>query len=247
MVGAVLRRVEERSELNEFASDFGSASAASLLLNLEAVATAAIAWTVFREDVDKRVGAGFALILFGGLSSIVAGTLGVFITTWATFVPCFLWIFIGDPHIEQLRENIQLTTVLSAVTAALVGVILNLAVWFGIHVLFPDGKVLDWFALALSAIAFIGLLRWKWDVIPVVIGSGLLAWLTRLACSCDFMEIAFFHRLARTLSRRPSLRTKKAGTLDTFAFRQARLTWPFTILRDPKAPSEINDTKLIRR
>ena len=62
-----LRRVEERSELNEFASDFGSASAASLLLNLEAVATAAIAWTVFREDVDKRVGAGFAFILLGGV------------------------------------------------------------------------------------------------------------------------------------------------------------------------------------
>ena len=60
-----LRRVEERSELNEFASDFGSASAASLLLNLEAVATAAIAWTVFRENVDKRVGAGFAFILLG--------------------------------------------------------------------------------------------------------------------------------------------------------------------------------------
>ena len=94
--------------------------------------------------------------------------------TWATFVPCFLWIFLGAPHIEQLRGNVKLTTALSAVTAAVVGVVLNLAVWFGIHVLFPDGKMLDWFALVLSAVAFIGMLRWKWDVIPVVIGSGLL-------------------------------------------------------------------------
>jgi len=67
-----------------------------------------------------------------------------------------------------------LATALSAVTAAVVGVVLNLAVWFAIHVLFPDGKMLDWFALVLSAVAFIGLLRWKWDVIPVVIVSGLL-------------------------------------------------------------------------
>ena len=110
----------------------------------------------------------------GGLSPIVAGTLGALITTWATFVPCFHWIFLGAPHIEQLRGNVKLTTALSAVTAAVVGVVLNLAVWFGIHVLFPDGKMLDWFALVLSAVAFIGMLRWKWNVIPVVIGSGLL-------------------------------------------------------------------------
>jgi chromate transporter len=110
----------------------------------------------------------------GGLSPLVAGTLGALITTWATFVPCFLWIFLGAPHIEQLRGNLKLTTALSAVTAAVVGVVLNLAVWFGIHVLFPEGKMLDWFALTLSAVTFIGMLRWKWDVIPIVIGSGLL-------------------------------------------------------------------------
>jgi chromate transporter len=110
----------------------------------------------------------------GGLPPIVAGTLGAFITTWATFVPCFLWIFLGAPHIEQLRGNLKLTTTLSAVTAAVVGVVLNLAVWFGIHVLFPDGKTLDWFALMLSAVAFTGMLRWKWHVVPTVIGSGLV-------------------------------------------------------------------------
>jgi chromate transporter len=116
----------------------------------------------------------------GGLSPIVAGTLGAFITTWATFVPCFLWIFLGAPHIEQLRGNVKLTTALSAVTAAVVGVVLNLAVWFGIHVLFPDGKMLDWFALGLSVVAFIGMLRWKWDVIPVVMGSGLIGLVYKL-------------------------------------------------------------------
>jgi chromate transporter len=109
-----------------------------------------------------------------GLSPFVAGTLGALITTWATFVPCFLWIFLGAPHIEQLRGNLKLTTALSAVTAAVVGVVLNLAVWFGTHVLFPEGKMLDWFALILSLIAFVGMLRWKWDVLPVVIGSGLV-------------------------------------------------------------------------
>jgi chromate transporter len=95
----------------------------------------------------------------GELSPIVAGSLGALITTWATFIPCFLWIFLGAPHIEQLRGNLKLTATLSAVTAAVVGVVLNLAVWFGIHVLFPDGKMLDWFALLLSAVAFIGSIR----------------------------------------------------------------------------------------
>jgi chromate transporter len=116
-----------------------------------------------------------------GLSPIVAGSLGAFITTWATFVPCFLLIFLGAPHIEQLRGNVQLTTALSAVTAAVVGIVLNLAVWFGIQVVFPEGKMLDWFAIVLSAVAFLGILRWKWDVIPVVLGSGVFGLLYKVA------------------------------------------------------------------
>ena len=71
-------------------------------------------------------------------------------------------------------------------TAAVVGVVLNLAVWFGLHVLFPDGKSLDWFALLLSTVAFIGMLKWKWDVIPVVIGSGVFGLLYKVAF--DFMK-----------------------------------------------------------
>src|SRR6267378_2087146 len=107
-----------------------------------------------------------------GLSPLLAATLGAFITTWATFVPCFLWIFLGGPHIEQLRGNTSITSTLSTVTAAVVGVILNLAVWFGLHVLFPEGKLIDWFALTVGLVAFFGMLKLKWNVVPVVLGSG---------------------------------------------------------------------------
>lgn len=109
----------------------------------------------------------------GLLSPLLAGTLGALITTWVTFVPCFLWVLLGAPHIEQLRGNRKLSAALSSVTAAIVGVILNLAVWFGLHALFPAGRAIDWFALILSVIAFIGMLKWKWNVVPVVLGSGL--------------------------------------------------------------------------
>ncbi len=109
-----------------------------------------------------------------GLSPLLAGTLGALITTWATFTPCFLWIFLGGPHIEQLRGNIKLTAALSAITAAVVGVVMNLAVWFAINALFPNHGAIDWFAVVVSLVAFVGMLRWKWDIIPVVLGSGAL-------------------------------------------------------------------------
>jgi chromate transporter len=74
----------------------------------------------------------------GMLHPMLAGTLGAVLTTWVTFVPCFLWIFLGAPFIEQLRGNVALTGALSAVTAAVVGVIANLAVWFALHTLFGE-------------------------------------------------------------------------------------------------------------
>ncbi|WP_173089054.1 chromate efflux transporter [Devosia sp. 1635] len=77
----------------------------------------------------------------GALPPIVAATLGAILTTWVTFVPCFLWIFLGAPFIEQLRGNTALTGALSAVTAAVVGVIVNLAVWFALHTLFADLEI----------------------------------------------------------------------------------------------------------
>ena len=74
----------------------------------------------------------------GALDPVLAGALGAVLTTWVTFVPCFLWIFLGGPYIEALRGNRPLNAALTAITAAVVGVILNLAVWFGIHTVFSD-------------------------------------------------------------------------------------------------------------
>lgn len=116
----------------------------------------------------------------GQLPPLAVATLGAFITTWTTFVPCFLWIFLGAPHIEQLRGNVKLTSALSTVTAAVVGVILNLAVWFGLHVLFPENKPVDWFAVAVTIVTFIGMTKWRWDIIPVVLGSGLAGLVYRI-------------------------------------------------------------------
>ncbi|MGV3771897.1 MAG: chromate efflux transporter [Verrucomicrobiales bacterium] len=110
----------------------------------------------------------------GGLSPFAAATLGAFITTWATFIPCFIWIFLGAPHIEQLRGNKKLTASLTAVTAAVVGVILNLAIWFGHHVLFPENGPINYFGIAVAVAVFCGMQKWKWDVLPVVIGAGLV-------------------------------------------------------------------------
>ena len=107
-----------------------------------------------------------------GMSPLLAATLGSLITTWVTFTPCFLWVLVGGPHIERLRGNMNLAAALSAVTAAVVGVILNLAVWFGLQVLFPH-RTLDWFALGICMVALFGLLRWKWSVILVVLVSGV--------------------------------------------------------------------------
>jgi chromate transporter len=110
----------------------------------------------------------------GSLAPLVAATAGALLTTWVTFVPCFLWIFLGAPYVERMRGNPQLSAALSSITAAVVGVVLNLAVWFGLHALFPNGGGIDWFAVVVALVAFIGMLRWHWDIIPVVLASGAL-------------------------------------------------------------------------
>jgi chromate transporter len=99
----------------------------------------------------------------------MAGVLGSVLTAWMTFAPCFLWIFLGAPYIEYLRGNKALSSALSGITAAVVGVILNLAVWFGLHVLFgvvnerqagplrlyaPEWATLDVAALVLAGSRF---------------------------------------------------------------------------------------------
>ena len=115
----------------------------------------------------------------GNLPPLLSATLGALVTTWTTFVPCFLWVFLGAPYVEKLRDVKLLTAALSTVTAAVVGVILNLAVWFGLHVIFPANGNIDWFALVVCALAFVAMLRYTIDIIPVVLGSGLLGLLFR--------------------------------------------------------------------
>jgi chromate transporter len=110
----------------------------------------------------------------GALSPLLAATLGAAMTTWTTFVPSFLFIFLGAPHIERLRGVLWLNHALSAVTAAVVGVILNLAVWFGWQVFIPAQGALDWFALTLCAAALVAMQRFKVGVITVVLASAAL-------------------------------------------------------------------------
>lgn len=115
----------------------------------------------------------------GAWSPLAAGILGACITTWVTFVPCFTWVFVGGPYIEKLRGYRPLRIVLSAVTAAVVGVIANLSLWFALHTLFrvvdargagpfhwlvPSPSSLDPRAMALSLLAGLALFRWKWSV-----------------------------------------------------------------------------------
>src|SRR6185295_7098014 len=88
--------------------------------------------------VVQFVGFLAAYQLAGNEHALLAGVLGATLTVWVTFVPCFLWIFLGAPYIETLRGNLPLASALAAITAAVVGVIANLALWFAIHVLFAQ-------------------------------------------------------------------------------------------------------------
>ncbi|OGW39470.1 MAG: chromate transporter [Nitrospirae bacterium GWD2_57_9] len=107
-----------------------------------------------------------------GLPPALAGAIAGLLATWVTFTPSMLWVFIGAPYIEALRQNVKLASALTAITAAVVGVVLNLGVTFPRHTLFPDAGGFDWFALAAALIAFIGMQYRKWPMIPVIIGSA---------------------------------------------------------------------------
>jgi chromate transporter len=111
-----------------------------------------------------------------GLPPMLAGALGGLLATWVTFTPCFLWIFLGAPYVERLRGHKAIAAALAAITAAVVGVILNLAIWFAIHTLFRatqpvrasglhfEAPVLasaDLWAIALSAVAALMIFRLK--------------------------------------------------------------------------------------
>jgi chromate transporter len=114
---------------------------------------------------------------------MLAGTLGGLLATWVTFTPCFLWIFLGAPYIEKLRGNRALSAALSAITAAVVGVVLNLAIWFAIHTVFrqtvpvrafplsfdaPNLASVDPWALLLSVAAAVAIFRFKIGMIPTL-------------------------------------------------------------------------------
>jgi chromate transporter len=106
--------------------------------------------------------------------------LGGLVATYFTFMPCFLWIFLGAPYIEKIRRNRTLNGAMGAITAAVVGVVLNLAVWFGLNVLVHNSKGVDWFALGVTVASFIGMQRFKLDIIPVVAGAATLGLIHRL-------------------------------------------------------------------
>ena len=128
----------------------------------------------------------------GALSPMLAGTLGGLLATWCTFVPCFLFIGLGAPFIERLRDNKPLAGALAGITAAVVGVILNLAIWFALHTWFREARqiqgfgfsfdvpvpgTLDPWALLLSAAAMVAIFRFKTGMIPTLLAcsaAGLL-------------------------------------------------------------------------
>src|SRR5437660_7993093 len=102
----------------------------------------------------------------GALSPMLAGALGGLLATWVTFTPCFLWIFVGAPYVEALRRNRILRAALSVVTAAVVGVILNLAVWFALHVMFADVREVH-AGLLDAAVPVLASVRW----LPVALSA----------------------------------------------------------------------------
>jgi chromate transporter len=132
----------------------------------------------------------------GSLPPWLAGTLAAVLTTWVTYVPCFLWIFLGAPWVERLRGNRALRGALSGITAAVVGVILNLTIWFSLHTLFaavserrlgplllqvPEWGSLDAAAAAIAAGAAVATLRWKVGMLPLLAVCAALGVVWRLA------------------------------------------------------------------
>jgi chromate transporter len=131
----------------------------------------------------------------GALDPLVAATFGAVLTTWVTFVPCFLWIFLGAPFIERLRGNRALTAALSAITAAVVGVILNLAIWFALHALFatveqrpfltgtidvPEWTTVNFAALLLTVGAVVAVFRFKAGTLTVLAACAGIGMALRL-------------------------------------------------------------------
>jgi len=108
----------------------------------------------------------------GSWSPLAGSVLGSLVATYFTFLPCFFFIFLGDPYIEKFRDNTKLSAALSSITAAVVGVILNLAVWFGLQVLFPQAAGFNRFAALIGLGAFAAIQLFKIGIIPVIASSA---------------------------------------------------------------------------
>ncbi|MGD9635561.1 MAG: chromate efflux transporter [Pirellulales bacterium] len=132
------------------------------------------------------------------LSPLAAGIAGSVITTWVTYAPCFLWIFLGAPYIEHLRGRKSLNAALSTVTAAVVGVILNLSIWFALHTLFgrvaehhvgplrllvPEWSTVDIAAVVIAVAAMVAMFRYHIGMIPTLAASALAGLLYVLSAS----------------------------------------------------------------
>ena len=126
---------------------------------------------------------GWTLGVPGIASPALAGVLAAAVVTFFTFLPSFFFILLGAPFIESTHGNMKLTAPLTGITAAVVGVILNLAVFFALHVLWPRGLAgpIDWESALIGLAAGVALLRLKAGVIPVVLAAGLAGLLLALA------------------------------------------------------------------
>ncbi|RIX49035.1 MAG: chromate efflux transporter [Rhodocyclales bacterium GT-UBC] len=125
---------------------------------------------------------GYVKALFGPDSLFLAGTVAAMIVTWFTFLPSFIFILAGGPLVERTHNDLKFTAPLTAITAAVVGVILNLALFFGYHVLWPNGFAgsIDWISLAIALAAALALFRYKQSVIRVIAACAVIGFLLRI-------------------------------------------------------------------
>jgi len=119
---------------------------------------------------------GWAKQLLGPELLPLAGMLAATVVTFFTFLPSFLFIFLGGPAVEATRHDLKFTAPLTAITAAVVGVIINLAMFFAYHVLWPDGfdGSFNWFSALIGIGAFIALFRFKIGIMPVIAGCAIV-------------------------------------------------------------------------
>jgi chromate transporter len=129
---------------------------------------------------------GWTKELFGTESLLLAGAAGAAIATFFTFLPSFLFILVGGPSVEATRHDLNFTAPLTAITAAVVGVIINLAVFFIYHVLWPQGSSagsfagIDWIAACIGIVAMLALFRFKTGVVPVILGCAMAGVLVKM-------------------------------------------------------------------